>query len=48
MNECDCGYCGKCKKQREFEIEVERMSDNSYDRKRDDEPKEPEHYYWRI
>lgn len=44
IDECDCGYCGKCREQ--YQHEVDTQSDASYDKP---VPKQDEQdiYYWR-
>ena len=42
--ECDCGYCGKCREQ--YQHEVDTQDDSGYSRTKEDE--EPKHYYWRL
>lgn len=46
MDECDCGYCGKCREQWEYE-NVTQRDDATYDKPAPDKD-EPEHYYWRL
>lgn len=46
MDECDCGYCGKCQEQHQHEVESRPTS--SYDKPQEDEDDTPKHYYWRI
>lgn len=46
-DECDCGYCGKCREQWYHENDPKR-EEASYDKPRPKDDDEPKHYYWRL
>lgn len=45
VDECDCGYCGKCREQWQHEVDTQPVA--SYDQPQEDED-DQKHYYWRA